>query len=103
MKPSGIDVNLKYVCPQCDEDHWVTFDEARTPGFLIVCGCKYVLKLTTISTITCEFKYKDSIKQETRQALLRLGYTEKEFADALSRATSGTVESMVREVLSDLS
>jgi hypothetical protein len=99
MKPSGIDLNLKYQCPNCEADHWATFKEAQTPGFKIVCHCDFVLCLTQISKVDCYFTYTDKVKQEVRDALISLGYKERDFGSILKHSEQTTKEELMREVI----
>lgn len=40
-KPSGLDVYLKYVCPNgdCLDVQWITLKESQTKNYKIVCDC----------------------------------------------------------------
>lgn len=44
QKPIEIDAHLKYRCPKCAYDHWISLIQAQTKNFKIVCDCKTVFQ-----------------------------------------------------------
>lgn len=53
LEPIDIDAYFKYRCPNpnCGQDKWINFAEARTKNFKIVCYCGLVIKPKLISKI----------------------------------------------------
>jgi hypothetical protein len=45
LKPIEYDIHLKYRCNQCCQDHWLSFQEASTKNFKVVCDCGNVFKV----------------------------------------------------------
>ncbi len=58
IKPVGYSVDLKYQCPVCSSDLWVTKEEAKTDGFKIVC-CGKALELEPVRKFTLHVDFKD--------------------------------------------
>lgn len=58
--PIEYDIHFKYLC-SCGQFHWLTYNEASTKDFFIVCDCKQKIKIKTIDTI--KVKYKKSHKK----------------------------------------
>lgn len=59
QKPIDADIHLKYRCKKCGMDHWLSFKEASTKDFKVVCGCGVVFKVKRLSGF--KFKYKKYI------------------------------------------
>ena len=51
LKPNGINLYLEYRCPDCCATHWLKLDEVKTPGFIVVCDCRRILKFKPIKKI----------------------------------------------------
>lgn len=74
QKPIDYDIHLKYRC-SCGQDHWLSYNEASTKNFKIVCECskvfgvkkivKFKLKYETpkAKKVKEEAKNEDSISQ----------------------------------------
>lgn len=63
LKPTELNIHLKYTCPTCSIDHWLSLDESKTKGYLIVCDCKSILKVKLVHSLMVKFhKKKKSIK-----------------------------------------
>jgi hypothetical protein len=58
LKPIDHDVHLKYRCPECSVDHWLSLREAQTDGFIIVCECNNIFKVRTVDDIVVKYKDK---------------------------------------------
>lgn len=56
LRPTDSDINLKYTCPNCYTDHWVSEKAARYSKFVIVCECDTILRLKTILKTKFVFK-----------------------------------------------
>lgn len=59
QKPIDADIHLKYRCKKCGIDHWLSFKEASTKNFKVVCYCGSVFKVKQLSGF--KFKYEDSL------------------------------------------
>lgn len=68
LKPIDHDVHLKYRCPECSVDHWLSLREAQTDGFIIVCECNNVFKVRTVEKIVVRHKDK-KIKRPLKEEL----------------------------------
>ena len=51
QKPIDIDAHFKYRCASCNLDHWISFNEAKTKNYKIVCDCGNVFKPKRIKTV----------------------------------------------------
>jgi hypothetical protein len=63
QKPIDFDLHLKYRCHQCSQDHWLSYLEASTQNFKIVCGCGEVFKVKRIKSF--KINYHSKKKTET--------------------------------------
>jgi hypothetical protein len=68
LKQIDHDVHLKYRCPECSVDHWLSLREAQTNGFIIVCECNNVFKVRTVDKIVVRHKDK-KIKRPLKEEL----------------------------------
>lgn len=57
LKPIEHDVHLKYLCPNssCCCPHWLSFKEASTKNFKVVCDCGQVFTVNRISNINIQY------------------------------------------------
>lgn len=51
VRPVGIDAHFKYQCPKCKLDYWISYQEAKTSGFKIVCDCGIIFSPKVIAKI----------------------------------------------------
>jgi len=58
LKPTELNVHLKYTCPTCSVDHWLSLDESKTKGYLVVCDCNSILKVKPIHSLVIKFRKK---------------------------------------------
>ena len=56
QKPIEHDIHLKYRCPTCDQYHWLSFKEAKTKNFKVVCYCDTVFKVKRVSDFKIEYE-----------------------------------------------
>lgn len=71
LKPTELNVHLKYTCTTCSIDHWISLDESKTKGYLIVCDCGSILKVKLVHSLMVKFcKKKKSIKTTERDKLV---------------------------------
>lgn len=66
LKPIDVDAHFKYRCPKCSCDHWVSYRQARTKHFKVVCDCDTVFEVKTIKTIKAIFIEEKTIQTETK-------------------------------------
>lgn len=84
QKPIECDIHFKYLC-SCGQFHWLTYNEASTKDFFIVCDCKKKIKIKTIDTIKIKYK-KPHKKNKTTKT------KEIENKEILSKVSDGSVE-----------
>lgn len=50
QKPIDVDGHLKYRCSdkKCNYEHWISFKEAKTKNFIVVCDCGNSFKVRTV-------------------------------------------------------
>jgi Holliday junction resolvasome RuvABC DNA-binding subunit len=48
------DIHLKYICKKCGDIHWLSFKEASTKNYKIVCDCNNIFKVKRVK----DFKVK---------------------------------------------
>jgi hypothetical protein len=63
QKPIEIHASLRYRCPDidCNFDHWITINQAKTKKYKIVCDCGTVFFPKTISSIDIRYKKKKKV------------------------------------------
>ena len=66
LKPIEFHVNLKYKCPQCFIDHWLSLKETQTKGFIVVCDCGCVFKVRQVDTIKVIHTKKQKIQEKIK-------------------------------------
>lgn len=59
QKPIEHDIHLKYICKKCGQSHWLSFREASTKNYKIVCDCNNIFKVKRV--VGFKLKY-DSVK-----------------------------------------
>jgi hypothetical protein len=69
LKPIDIDGHLQYRCPNCAIDHWLSFKEARTKGFICVCDCG--LTFTVKRLIDCKLIFKHKKKKSSQSSKVK--------------------------------
>jgi hypothetical protein len=62
LKPIELNIHIKYKCPECDVEHWLSFEEAKTKEYVIVCCCKAKLKVKPIKSIGIVYSKSKSCK-----------------------------------------
>jgi hypothetical protein len=66
QKPIEFDVHLKYICKKCYQHHWLSYKEASTKNFKIVCDCGHVFKVKRVLKFSlCYEKPKSYLQQVT--------------------------------------
>lgn len=81
QKPIEHDIHLKYLCQQCEETHWLSFLEASTKNFKIVCHCGNIFKVKRVDGFKLKYanrKKKSAIVQHTSDPMVSDSLTEQE-------------------------
>ena len=60
LRPTELNTHLKYVCPTCSIEHWLSLEETKTKGYLIVCDCDSVLKVKLVDCLRIKFYKKQN-------------------------------------------
>ena len=55
QKPIEYDIHLKYRCRKCGQDHWLSFKEAATKHFKIVCYCGHVFTVKRVAKFKLQY------------------------------------------------
>ena len=61
QKPIEHDIHLKYRCAKCGQDHWLSYLEASTKQFKIVCYCGTVFVVKRLSGFKLKYFKKPSV------------------------------------------
>ena len=77
QKPIEYDIHLKYQCSKCDQIHWISYLEASTKNFKIVCLCGQIIKIIRVKAFQLEYE---------EQAVALSSVIEKETLDIVSKA-----------------
>ena len=127
LKPIDIVADLKYRCPNCTIDHWVSLKESRTPNFLIVCDCDTIIKPKRIKQIVLQYITENGGKnsspkteqekteiqstdpkiiEQTHQILKTYGFTSSESSEIVDKHISekkyNSVKDLIEKILSNL-
>jgi uncharacterized protein YbcC (UPF0753/DUF2309 family) len=123
LKPVDVIADLRYRCPNCAIDHWVSLKESRTSNFLIVCDCDTIIKPKRIKTIIVQYAVdsqnknlpeKKVEKQNTNQNIIdqankilkTYGFTSNESIEIIAKYTSeekyDSVKPLIEKILSNL-
>jgi hypothetical protein len=68
QKPIDNDAHFKYRCPNCDVDHWISFNQAKTKNYKIVCDCDTVIQPKRIKKI--KIVYYDNLQKQTTKEIV---------------------------------
>ena len=69
QKPIEYDIHLKYICKKCGQPHWLSFKEASTKNYKIVCDCDHIFKVKRVTGFKLKYdsvKINNSIVKETK-------------------------------------
>lgn len=97
QKPIEIDAHIRYKCPKCDNDFWISLAEARTKNFKIVCDCKTVFQPKRIKKLRIIYSSKQQthvqadqidhvLKNKCVKALQKYGFEQTEAEDLIIKA-----------------
>jgi hypothetical protein len=81
QKPTEHDIHLKYLCSHCGETHWLSFLEASTKNFKIVCCCGNTFKVKRVDGFKLKYanrKKKSTVVQHTTNPMVSNSLTEQE-------------------------
>lgn len=109
-----IDASLKFICPECNNIHWLFLREIQIKNFKIVCECGCVLipkQLKTLKPVYTNTKHKQpkSLVQSTNEdidirtkcgTILRsYGYSDTEIQEMLDVAVSKVNSKDIKEII----
>jgi hypothetical protein len=121
QKPIDFNVVLQYRCPNCENDYWITYLQASTKNFKMVCDCGTIFKPKRITDL--KLKFEKRIKNVNQQSspnttipndllnncvnvLVGYGFDKKEAQDLISSAfnksPSDSVSSLVKQALESM-
>jgi hypothetical protein len=69
LKPTDCDITLRYVCPNCSNEHWVRLKQAKYEKFVIVCDCDTILKTKPITSVKILYRKKKSQSQKKEKQI----------------------------------
>lgn len=61
QKPIEHDIHLRYLCQNCGQSHWLSYAEASTKKFKIVCYCGHTFGVKLV--VDFKLKYSKSLKK----------------------------------------
>lgn len=105
QKPTDHDIHLKYLCDQCGQTHWLSYLEASTKGYKVVCDCGNIFQVKTVVGFELKYSITQPKSPEIKpveisatissdlldagsKALIKYGFTKSEAEDLLSRCYS---------------
>lgn len=59
-KPVDTDIHFKYLCGECGDLHWLSFKEASTPKFKVVCECGNIFTVKRVIGYKIKYKKKQT-------------------------------------------
>jgi phage terminase large subunit GpA-like protein len=69
QKPIDYDIHLKYSCPKCGQYHWLSFKEASTKNFKVVCDCDEVFKVKRVKSFKIKYETKSIVQSSDKDNL----------------------------------
>jgi len=103
QKPIEYDIHLKYKCKNCCQDHWLSFNEASTKNFKIVCYCGNVFGVKRVSK--CKIIYTKSntvnskIIKSCLSVLLGYGYDKERSEQIIREILSASPEIKLADLI----
>ena len=68
LEPVEADINLKYKCPSCGSEHWLSYKETKIQDFKVFCEiCENILTPKPVKSITVNFIEQQQKQQEQKQ------------------------------------
>ena len=117
LKPIKYDIHLKYLCQVCDGVHWLSFNEAKTKNFTVVCECGEIFRVKRVKQIKLEYAKRKIAKKEQQyipidlldrsvKILIPYGFTKEEASSMLSESyTKNPIENillLIKQTLDNL-
>ena len=111
QKPIEINAYFKYACSKqsCSYQHWISFAEAKTKNFKIVCDCGSIIRPKPIKSIKICYAHRDkknissqldeSILKEYTEVLCGYGFTSDEAIKLINVAYSKLPSGSKREII----
>ena len=117
LKPIEVDSSFKYICPVCENEHWVFLRQVKYNKFVLVCECGNILKPKTIESLKVIYKKRRKkildIEEATigtdllnrcSEVLIKYGFNKKEAEDLVKNAyisnTTADCSTLVKMALS---
>lgn len=119
QKPIDQEVNLRYRCSQCSQDHWLSWRQASTINFKVVCDCGEVFKVKRVSEFRIKYiqkiskpsteihkKISDDLLEKATKLLIGYGFTKLEALDLVNTSYEVNREDdyvlLVKQILESL-
>ena len=68
LEPVEADIHLKYICPSCDSEHWLSYKETKIQDFKVFCEiCENILIPKPVKSITVNFIEQNQQKKEEQK------------------------------------
>jgi len=67
QKPIDYDIHIKYKCPKCNQEHWLSYLQASTKTFKVVCSCGLLFRVKRV--VGFDLKYKKKKKKPIEKPL----------------------------------
>jgi hypothetical protein len=75
LEPVEADIHLKYICPSCDSEHWLSYKETKIQDFKVFCEiCENILIPKPVKSITVNFIEKQEQKEKEEQTINNLDF-----------------------------
>ena len=103
--PKEHDLHVKYVCPNCTDEHWHTQQEAMTEGFRIVCECGKTYELEPVVFNIIMRRNPVHMKKEAINTIGSI-YTpeiaKRYVEEALGKKRYGSAEALIKGALAEV-
>ena len=66
QKPVEHDIHLRYLCPQCGDSHWLSYKEASTKNYKIVCDCNNIFMVKRILNFKLKYHNENLPKSKAK-------------------------------------
>ncbi|HUU87218.1 MAG TPA: hypothetical protein VMX17_05645 [Candidatus Glassbacteria bacterium] len=68
LEPVEADIHLKYKCPSCGSENWLSYKETKIQDFKVFCEiCENILTPKPVKSITVNFIEQQQKQQEQKQ------------------------------------
>jgi hypothetical protein len=100
QKPIDQEINLKYRCSQCNQDHWLSWRQAATINFKVVCDCGEVFKVKRVTDFKINYlkkvlaieppkehhKISNDLLEKATKLLIGYGFTKIEAIELVNKS-----------------